>query len=161
MSQVEILGVSLPWKDLFTNEGAGKGLKELAKRSQKEANPFLSGSDSNPFLGTSAKENTPQAVQQSTSSNLWADLLTGEDTSSEPIYEPVRENVGNEGSDLLDFLDQVVVGAQNDPVHSASQDLQPSESSSQQYLTCLTSLAGPSMVCCYLLPVALSHYISP
>lgn len=164
MLQIEILGVSLPWKGVFTNEGHGKRLIELAKNSQKEINPFLSSSDSNPFLGTSSNENMPPLVQQSASANLWVDLLTGEDTFSDPILQPVRRNTVNEGSDVLDFLDQAVVefhGAQDDHIHSSSQDLQPSDSSSQQYLTCLTSLAGPSVVRCYLLHVALSHHIIP
>lgn len=148
LGEIEILGVSLPWKGVFTNEGHGKRLIELAKNSQKEINPFLSSSDSNPFLGTSSNENMPPLVQQSAPANLWVDLLTGEDTFSDPILQPVRRNTVNEGSDVLDFLDQAVVefhGAQDDHIHSSSQDLQPSDSSSQQYLTCLTSLAGPSV----------------
>jgi hypothetical protein len=162
--QMEILGVSLPWKGVFTNEGHGKRLIELAKNSQKEINPILSSSDSNPFLGTSTNENVPPLVQQSASANLWVDLLTGEDTFSEPILQPERGNAVNEGSGVLDFLDQAVVefrGAQDDHIHSSSQDLRPSDSSSQQYLTCLTSIAGPSVVRCYLLHVALSHCIIP
>ena len=149
---------------MFTNEGHGKRLIELAKNSQKEINPFLFSSDSNPFLGTSTNENLPPLVQQSASANLWVDLLTGEGTVSEPIVEPVRGNALNEGSDVLDFLDQAVVefhGAEDDHTHSSSQDLRPSDSSSQQYLTCLTSLAGPSVVRCYLFYVALSHHIIP
>lgn len=124
----------------------------------------MSSIDSNPFLGTSSSEDVPPSVQQITSTNLWVDLLTGEETSSEPFSQPVREKVVNEGSDLLDFLDQAAIefsGAQNDQRHSSSQDMQTSDSISQQYITCLTSLAGPRMVCYYRLHIALSHYIIP
>lgn len=148
--QIEILGVSLPWKGIFTNEGPGARLIELAKKSQKETNPFMSTSESNPFLGILKNENVTPSVQPSASNDLWADLLTGEDPFLEPISQPAIGNVDNEGSDLLDFLDQSVVefcGAQNDHSDSSSQDVQPSDSSSQQYITCLKSLTGPTMVC--------------
>ncbi|KAG2727625.1 hypothetical protein I3760_01G166000 [Carya illinoinensis] len=148
LGEIEILGVSLPWRGIFTNDGPGERLNELAKRSHKETNPSLSSIDSNPFLGTSSSEDVPPSVQQITSTNLWVDLLTGEETSSEPFSQPVREKVVNEGSDLLDFLDQAAIefsGAQNDQRHSSSQDMQTSDSISQQYITCLTSLAGPRM----------------
>jgi hypothetical protein len=159
--QIEIIGVSLPWKGIFTNEGPGATLIELA--SKKETNPFSSTSESNPFLSTSTNENVTPSVQQSASANLWADLLTGEDSFSEAVSQPSRGNVLNEGSDLLDFLDQSVVeirGAQDD-TYSSSQDVRPSDSSSQQYITCLKSLVGPTMVCCYLLHVALNRYTIP
>lgn len=124
----------------------------------------MSRIDSNPFLGTSSSEDVLPSLQQRTSTNIWVDLLTGEDTFSEPISQPVKEKVVNEGSDFLDFLDQATIefsGAQNDQKHSSSQDIQPPESSSQQYISCLTSLAGPRMVCYYRLHIALSHYIIP
>lgn len=145
LGEIEIIGVSLPWKGIFTNEGPGARLIELA--SKKETNPFSSTSESNPFLSTSTNENVTPSVQQSASANLWADLLTGEDSFSEAVSQPSRGNVLNEGSDLLDFLDQSVVeirGAQDD-TYSSSQDVRPSDSSSQQYITCLKSLLGPTM----------------
>ncbi|KAM3750124.1 hypothetical protein ACB098_04G013800 [Castanea mollissima] len=148
LGEIEILGVSLPWKGIFTNEGPGARLIELAKKSQKETNPFMSTSESNPFLGILKNENVTPSVQPSASTDLWADLLTGEDPFLEPISQPAIGNVDNEGSDLLDFLDQSVVefhGAQNDHSDSSSQDVRPSDSSSQQYITCLKSLMGPNM----------------
>lgn len=153
--QIEVLGVSLPWGGILTNEGPGATLVEIAKSFQKETNPFLSSSDTNPFFGASSLENMSASVQTRASGNDWVDLLTGGDSFPVHIAQPVTENTLDKGSDLVGFLDQVVVechvGAENDKKLSSSQDSKTSVSSSQQYISCLKSLAGPQLVCDYLI----------
>ncbi|XVF29593.1 hypothetical protein REPUB_Repub15cG0135400 [Reevesia pubescens] len=148
LGEVEILGVSLPWNGVFANEGNGARLTELAKKLQQENNPFLSGSETNPFSGTSlSNEVVPTSAKQG-SANDWLDLLSGGDMFSESVSQPVTENAAYEGGDLLDFLDQAVVdyhGPENDHKSSISKDGRPQKSGTQKYINCLKSLAGPHM----------------
>lgn len=149
LGEIEVLGVSLPWRGIFNNEGPGATLIDLTKSVKEETNPFLSGSDTNPFNGSSFHENASASVQSSSSGNNWPDLLTGGERLPDHIAQPVTENIVGQGSDLLDFLDQAVVeyhgGAENDKNLSSSGDCRSSVSSSQQYINCLKSLAGPQM----------------
>ena len=116
----------------------------------------MSGSDTNPLSGTSLSNETVSTSAKQGSANDWVDLLTGGDAFSESISQPVTENAANEGGGLLDFLDQAVVdypGPETDHKSSTSQDGRPQESGTQKYINCLKSLAGPHMVCDYLLLV--------
>ncbi|XP_022722014.1 probable phosphoinositide phosphatase SAC9 isoform X1 [Durio zibethinus] len=148
LGEVEILGVSLPWNEVFANEGNGARLTELAKKFQKETNPFLSGSDTNPFSGTSLSNEAVSTSAKQGSANDCVDLLTGGDVFPESISQPVTENAAYQGGHLLDFLDQAVVdyhGPDTDHKSSTSQDGRPQESGTQKYINCLKSLAGPHM----------------
>ncbi|KAL5578722.1 hypothetical protein UlMin_011164 [Ulmus minor] len=150
LGEIEVLGVSLPWRGgIFTNEGHGIKLIEHAKSVQQEATPFLSSSDTNPFLGTPSHENVSASVQSSSSGNNLVDLLTGEESFSNHIVQPMTGNIVDNGSDFLDFLDQAVVeyrgGAETDNKFSSSQDGRNPISSSQQYISCLKSLVGPHL----------------
>lgn len=155
--QIEILGVSLPWRDVFTNEGPGTRLIEHVKKFQEEVNPFLSGSDINPF-NPSSTGNVSPPEQGGTSADLLIDLLSGEDPLPHPLAQPVTENVVYEESDPLDFLDQSV------ECHSAKTDSKnslegsrSSDNSAEQYLKCLRSLAGPNLVCDHYPNIALTN----
>ncbi|KAJ0092940.1 hypothetical protein Patl1_26812 [Pistacia atlantica] len=147
--EIEILGVSLPWRGVFSQEGPGAGILELAKKIQKQPNSLLSSSDTNPYVDTSlSNEKVSTSVQQNASANPWADLLTGGDTFSDPAYEPVTRNVEHEGNDLLDFLDQAVVeyhGTETDHKAPSKQGERPPDRGAQQYINCLKSLAGSHM----------------
>lgn len=153
--QIEILGVSLPWRGIFTNEGPGTRLIERVKKFQGDTNPFLSGSDINPSNSSSAKNLSPPA-QSSTSADLFIDLLTGQEPLPHPLAQPVTENVVYKESDTLDFLDQAVFEYQNVKSNhniSSSKDA-CSDTSAERYLSCLKSLMGPCLVCCYIIYVA-------
>lgn len=147
LSQIEVLGVSLPWKDVFSKEGYGARLYELAQKSQKEINPFLSAVDSNPFAAASlSNETLPQTAQTDASAN-WLDLLTGETKSSESISQTKRENVMYGGGDLLAFLDDAVTGNAADNICPSSKDGKASDTGPLEYIHCLTSLVSSNMVC--------------
>ncbi|KAJ8774787.1 hypothetical protein K2173_017233 [Erythroxylum novogranatense] len=144
LGQIEILGVSLPWRAVFSNEGPGARIRELAKKNQKEDNLFLSGTDTNPFSDTSSHQTASLSSQQSASTD-WFDLLSGEQTFSEPVS--VARHNANEGHDILDFLDQAT---SEDRV--AEIDRQPSSENArsldngvQKYITYVRSLVGSRM----------------
>ncbi|KAM5548265.1 putative phosphoinositide phosphatase SAC9 [Rosa sericea] len=147
LGEIEVLGVSLPWKGVFNKEGPGARLPEQAKNFQNETKPSFSRSDTNPFSGASSND-VALPVQPCVSADNLVDLLTGEVILSEQIAQPVIGNAVDKGGDLLDFLDQAVVeyhGAQNDHKLSSSHDGRSSDSSSQQYIDRLKSLTGPRM----------------
>ncbi|XP_050236082.1 probable phosphoinositide phosphatase SAC9 isoform X2 [Mercurialis annua] len=147
LGEIEILGVSLPWSSIYNNEGSGSRIVELSKKCLKETNPFLSSMDSNPFSGTSSSAETAAPQMQQRASSDWLDLLTGGDAVSEPISHPLAQNSVQDGSDLLDFLDNAVVefhGAPTDKQSSLSQEAKPADSA-RKYINCLKALAGPKM----------------
>uniref|UniRef100_A0A2P2LRY0 Phosphoinositide phosphatase SAC9 n=1 Tax=Rhizophora mucronata TaxID=61149 RepID=A0A2P2LRY0_RHIMU len=145
LGEIEILGVSLPWKGVFLNEGPGARIIELANKYQKANNPFFPGSDTNSFSGTPLfNEIDSQSGQQSASTN-WLDLLSADDAFSELSSLPVMQQCAHEGTDILDFLDQAViehVDTKSDHKFSASQYLRSPHSSAQKYINCLRSLMG-------------------
>ncbi|AES90288.2 putative WW domain, SAC domain-containing protein [Medicago truncatula] len=144
LGEIEILGVSIPWRDAFTNEGPGAKLIEHVKKFEEEPNPFLSGSDMNPFNSLST-ENVSPPDQKGTSPDVLLDLLSGNDPLPHPLAQPVTENFAYEESDPLDFLDQNVgYSGQSDSKISA-EDTRHSDTSTEQYLKCLKSLAGPNL----------------
>ncbi|XP_052172812.1 probable phosphoinositide phosphatase SAC9 isoform X1 [Diospyros lotus] len=149
LGEVEVLGVTLPWKGIFTREGPGARLFELANDIQKESNPFTSDSGRNPF-GNAAipNQNVSQPLQPDASADLWVDLLTGDNMPLETISQQVMGTSVHEGSDFLSFLDETVIEQPKragDSEFTLSWDQRPSESSAQQYINCLKVLEGPKM----------------
>ncbi|QCD83090.1 probable phosphoinositide phosphatase SAC9 [Vigna unguiculata] len=145
LGEIEILGVSLPWSDVFTNEGPGTRLVEHVKKFQEEQNPFLSDSDTSPFNPSSIEKVSP-TEQGGSSADLLLDLLSGDDPLPHPLAQPVTDNVVYQESDPLDFLDLSVEnrGAKSDGKFSA-EDARHSDSNAEQYLKCLKTLAGPGL----------------
>ncbi|KGN54995.1 probable phosphoinositide phosphatase SAC9 isoform X1 [Cucumis sativus] len=147
LGEIEILGVSLPWRGVFYDEGPGARLSHLTEKNHKEINHFSSGSGTNPFLVPSINEDLSKSVKTSASADQLVDLLTGEVTFSDTISQPVSGPVVHQRDDLLGFLDQHVgsnVAEANHKVSSA-EDPKVTDSCSQLYINCLVSLAGPRM----------------
>ncbi|GFY81280.1 sacI homology domain-containing protein [Actinidia rufa] len=158
LGEVEVLGVSLPWKGIFTNEGPGSRLFEIIDNLPTEHNPSQSDLDVNPFgdsaldvnpFGNSAlsNEKVSSVAQPDASANLWVDLLTG-DLPSESISQPVTGNSVHEEGGFLDFLDETVTEHLNDETNSkliSSQHRRHSDNGTQQYINCFKLLAGPNM----------------
>lgn len=147
--QIEILGVSLPWRFIFTREGPGARFGKRASANQKEVDPFLSGTDVNPFADGLSGDKESAHVQADKSASSWIDLLTGEERYSDSISEPVIDTAMHGGSDLLDFLDDATIQNQNGGNRDAMavSTEEPSDSSTQQYIKCFKLLSGPQMVC--------------
>ncbi|KAG7024671.1 putative phosphoinositide phosphatase SAC9 [Cucurbita argyrosperma subsp. argyrosperma] len=147
LGEIEILGVSLPWRGVFYDEGPGARLAHLTKTIHKEINHFSSGSGTNPFLAPSLNENLSEPVKTSSSADQLIDLLSGEVTFTDTISQPVSGTAVHQGDDLLDFLDQHVGfhGAETDGKVSPAEDPKVADSCSQLYINCLISLVGPRM----------------
>ncbi|EOA23387.1 hypothetical protein CARUB_v10016564mg [Capsella rubella] len=150
LGQIEVLGISLPWKGMFTCERTEGRLAELARKPDEDEIPSSSSSDLNPFAAKCSQTETvftPVQQKDPFPSNL-LDLLTGEDSSSDPFPQPVVECVASGDNDMLDFLDQAVVeyrSSETVPGGSVPQEKRPKESGAHLYLNFLKSLVGPDM----------------
>ncbi|CAN1788324.1 Probable phosphoinositide phosphatase SAC9 [Linum perenne] len=147
IGEIEILGVSLPWRSIFDNEGPGVRILQLPKQVQKEANPFISDSGTNPLSReTSYDSAVPPSSEQNASGN-WIDLLSGEDSISVP--HPLAENYGTGGSDLLDFLGEATNEKHDVKIEHDISTLQLAKCISgggtEKYIDCLKFLEGPQM----------------
>ncbi|KAL9177395.1 hypothetical protein ABFS82_01G055700 [Erythranthe guttata] len=145
LGEVEILGVSLPWRSLFSHGDGAARFIEHVNGQTKEINPFLSETNSNTLAAVVTNDRKPPSLQSESSAIPLIDLLTGEVILPDSNSQPVAESVVHEGSDLLDFLDDVVTqpvsGGMNQSKNVSSQG--PSDNGSQQYIRLFKLLAGP------------------
>lgn len=162
--QVEILGVSLPWRSIFSHEESGASLIECLNGNSKEMNPFLTEGDANSLDAASTNHREASPLPSESSANSFVDLLTGEVVFSDAISQPVAQTAVYESSDLLNFFDDVV----SQPVSQGNNNLddvvsQPistennnskmvssqglSDNGSQEYVRLFKLLAGPHWVC--------------
>ncbi|XP_058105963.1 probable phosphoinositide phosphatase SAC9 isoform X2 [Magnolia sinica] len=119
LGEMEVLGVSLPWRSIFTNQGLGAKYIELVQNRQKETtNPFLSGSDIDPH-----------------------------ESINEPEMPQATENAGFGAMGLIDFFGDSVIDHRNSEAAKLStQDETPKDANSvQHYINCFRSLCGPNM----------------
>lgn len=161
--QVEILGVSLPWRSILSHEESGASLIECLNGHSKEMNPFVTETDINHLNGTSTNQKEASPFQSQPSANSFVDLLTGEIVFSDTISQPVSEPAVHEGGDLLNFLDDFVVqpvsqgnnigDVGRQPVSQGNNSSKivssqgPSDNGSQEYIRLFKLLAGPHWVC--------------
>ncbi|XP_021751810.1 probable phosphoinositide phosphatase SAC9 [Chenopodium quinoa] len=129
LGEVEVLGVSLPWKEIFTNEGHGARLREQAKKFQKQTNTLLPGPHSSTLGGASlSREIVQPKTLPNSSSSEWFDLLTGDGTDLNPFANSVNEHCDDR------------TGSESPPLVE-----KPSDNGAKQYINCFKSLAGPQM----------------
>ncbi|XP_077213953.1 sacI homology domain-containing protein / WW domain-containing protein [Tasmannia lanceolata] len=155
LGEIEVLGVSLPWKDIFTNKGPGLKFFELVQKSQKETNPFLCGSDISRSDGTSlSKQNMSPSTQPSGPVSHGIDLLTGDLLFTPSITPPEMpsgtESAGSGAVGLIDFFDDSIVDHQGPKADSklslSSQGgTAEDDSSIQHYINCFRALSDPDM----------------
>ncbi|XP_057546802.1 probable phosphoinositide phosphatase SAC9 isoform X2 [Amaranthus tricolor] len=124
LGEVEVLGVSIPWNEVFINKGHGARLRKQAKNYQKQTNILVPVPRADDL---SSEKKQPKTVPNSSSSD-WLDLLTGDVTHLNPFANPVNE----QHDDLA--LSQ-----------SSSTDMKPSDNATKQYINFLKSLTGPQM----------------
>ncbi|KAL8139070.1 hypothetical protein V2J09_005071 [Rumex salicifolius] len=140
LGEIEVLGVSLPWKAMFTCEGPGASLLEKVKRSLKESNPFLSESDASLLPATSHEDSVPVKIESTLSSSSdWLDLLTGDSVNWNSSSSSVGESAASK-SNLLSSSDDVV-----DSGSSQSQEVEFSQSGAKQYTSLINSFIGSDM----------------
>ncbi|KAK1320830.1 putative phosphoinositide phosphatase SAC9 [Acorus calamus] len=163
LGEIEVLGVSLPWRGIFSNTRAGARFIELLHNSPGRTNPFQSdlnnNAATNPFLcdfvtnqplGTSTSNKS--LSQSSPSSGVVdneVDLLTGDFLFSQSSYEPdlskKTESTASLNGDLFDFLGNSV-----SEVHSTFEDHKPSSQEDtmskdsgdvQHYINCFRAMS--------------------
>lgn len=166
LGEVEVLGVSLPWRDIFTNKGPGVKYLELFHTRQKETNPFLCGTDmkeTNPFLCDSdlspcdekslANKNTLPTAPSSGNVSLRVDLLTGDhlfpETMTQPEMPVVTDDTGSGAVDLTDIFGDSVIDhrvSEADSKFSLSKDeISKDSNGAQRYVDCFRAICGPHM----------------
>ncbi|CAL1390807.1 unnamed protein product [Linum trigynum] len=146
LGEIEILGVSLPWRSIFNNEGPGVRILQLPKQVQKEINPFLSDPSTNPLSGDTSYDLTVMPSTEQTASGNWLDLLSGEDAPS--FSHPLAQNHGTGGVDLLDFLGDAATeehAVKTDHDFSSSQGGKSVDVGTEKYINCLKVLEGEQM----------------
>lgn len=146
LGEVEILGVSLPWRGILNREGPGASLCEGTQKNSGDANPFLYSTETNPFSTDLCNAKMSPPLQPYNSGNLSIDLLSGGDGFLESISPPVMRDDVHERGDLLDFLDDFV----QQPVQSDSKSIRIQEGSirddgAHQYLHSYRLLAGQQL----------------
>ncbi|XP_020520412.1 probable phosphoinositide phosphatase SAC9 isoform X2 [Amborella trichopoda] len=154
LGEIEILGASLPWRDIFTDDESWVKFTELGQKhsnhtNSNHTNPFLSDSNFDICDGSS-NHNVAIASQSSGSLSHGLDLLTGDFMCPEPISQPEMQfkydhfdpNSGRHndffGDPLLDCF-----GPQASPDLATPQHEKPEDvSGTQQYLNCYRLLSG-------------------
>ncbi|XP_047334553.1 probable phosphoinositide phosphatase SAC9 isoform X2 [Impatiens glandulifera] len=150
LGEVEILGVSLPWKQILENDATSTRFHEIEDDSQTTANPFLSDSDTNPFGAATSlsNETVSSSILSDASTSDWLDLLTGNSLISESTSEPVvTRNVHEEDNDILNFLDQPATNLNGgtDSGMTLPQSARSLENGAQEYINSFKQLAGSNM----------------
>ncbi|KAL8232512.1 hypothetical protein R6Q57_002290 [Mikania cordata] len=138
LGEVEILGISLPWGDLFASDGPGMKLWDHIDKTKKDTYPFPSNIDSNPF----AIDDVVLPAKSENTTSIWVDLLSGNDFIPGPISQPVPETAFHDPF-LNPFCDH---DESNDPppkvfVH----DEVPTESAPRQYISCFKMLTDSNV----------------
>ncbi|XP_020575965.1 probable phosphoinositide phosphatase SAC9 [Phalaenopsis equestris] len=117
LGEIEVLGVSLPWRDIFSKSGLGA--KFIKFSGPKEHDSFVTSqheSFSNPFYNSLPKNNTAISLANGGLSKLSlpnianhaVDLLTGDPILSHSISLPefsnTTEQTNTQSGNLLDFF---------------------------------------------------------
>ncbi|URE26923.1 SacI domain [Musa troglodytarum] len=115
LGEIEVLGVSLPWTRIFTENVVGANYIKLLQENSRQSNTSQQGSDvnvtTNPFLcnsnyiaGSSSSNGGGRPAQQSAADNL-IDLLTGDlITSSQSEISSITENSQYNSQDPVDLF---------------------------------------------------------
>nr|XP_017235190.1 PREDICTED: probable phosphoinositide phosphatase SAC9 isoform X2 [Daucus carota subsp. sativus] len=143
LGQVEILGVSLPWRGIFNREGRGARLCEGTQKNSGDANSSVYSTETNPFSADLCNEKTSPPLEPYNSVNSTVDLLSGGDGYLESSSPPVIRDDVHERGDLLDFLDDFVqqtVQSDSKSIHMQKGNIP--EDSAYQYLNSYRLLAG-------------------
>lgn len=139
--QVEILGVPLPWKSIFSNEDSDASFIQRLNGHSKDK-------DAKHLAGARTSYRELASINSVSSTNSLVDLLTGEVVLPSSVSQPVAETVIHEGGDLLSFLDDVTQPVSDGNNYSKIVSPQePTDDGSKQYIRLFKLLAGPHWVC--------------
>ncbi|GAB4836288.1 Probable phosphoinositide phosphatase sac9 [Ancistrocladus abbreviatus] len=145
LGEIEVLGVSLPWKRVFINDGPSARLCEQGAKCQKETNSFLSDLDASPPSSSLLlNENSIVPAQTKAPSSNWVDLLTGDYAHSDSVSQPVVENAEHGGASLSFFNSSVDKHhfAKTSHPSFTSEDVKASQGGAKKYINFVRSLVG-------------------
>ncbi|KAI3826704.1 hypothetical protein L1987_00756 [Smallanthus sonchifolius] len=137
LGEVEVLGISLPWRDIFASEGPGLKLWEHVTNIQDKANSFPSKTGSNPDVFGLTNDVLPP-VKCDTSRNTQVDLLSGEDIISKSDSQPMTEISLHDPS--LDMCHDHK--EENDSQRISVQAKTPTKTGAQHYISCFETLTA-------------------
>ncbi|XP_024984355.1 probable phosphoinositide phosphatase SAC9 [Cynara cardunculus var. scolymus] len=140
LGEVEILGISLPWRGMLASEGPGRRLWESVNNMREDANSFPSDTDSNPTVVALTNDVLPHE-KSDTYTSPQVDLLSGEDIDSEPVSQPMTEISLHDSS--LDLCHGHKEEADSQRI--SLQDKIPIKMGVEQYISCfelLTAMHG-------------------
>lgn len=138
LGQVEILGISLPWRDLFASDI--RLWEHINKIKQDTHTITITNTNTNPLLSSDANSNPfstdDNSLKSQNSSSTWVDLLSGDDIISGSISQPVQQTALHDP-----FLNPFHVDDEESepPSPKVSVPL-PTESGSQQYISCFKTM---------------------
>lgn len=147
LGEIEILGVPLPWRFIFSRENSRTRFSRIANGHKEELRPFTAETDTNPFSSCTVNEKFSSNAQTDVSTGTWIDLLTGEERHSDTTSHAPSMTIGNDRSGLLDFLDDAAIQPPTDENKDikAFSAQQPSDKAPQKYIDCFKLLVGPQM----------------
>nr|XP_043615771.1 probable phosphoinositide phosphatase SAC9 [Erigeron canadensis] len=140
LGEVEILGISLPWRDFFTSDGPGMRLWEHIDKVKNDTNLFSSEVNSNPFAAALIGDVLPSAKSKISTSTV-VDLLSGDGIISGSISQPVQETALHDPF-LNPFHDHDEV---DDIPKVSAQDKVSTETGPQQYLNYFKRLTASNV----------------
>lgn len=123
LGQVEILGICLPWRDLFGCGGPGMRFWEHISKIKIDTDPDP------PLALASESDANSNAPKSQKSAGTWVDLLSGDDILSQPVQQTALHDPF-----LNPFHDH---DEPNEPPPKVSV---PTESGSQQYISCFKTI---------------------
>nr|XP_043609995.1 probable phosphoinositide phosphatase SAC9 [Erigeron canadensis] len=136
LGEVEILGISLPWRDIFHAEGPGAKLWEGVANVKDKFNYLPFKSDSKPDVASINTEFSPGKSDTPTSPQV--DLLTGDDMISGFDSHPMTEISLQDPCLNLDD----VHNEENESRRVSVQDNTPTKTCPQQYLNSFEMLTA-------------------
>ncbi|XP_071736155.1 probable phosphoinositide phosphatase SAC9 [Rutidosis leptorrhynchoides] len=147
LGEVEILGISLPWKDLFTLDGPGMKLWEHVDKCKKDTNTLPSNMNGIHFTDSLISDeiisgsNSQPVLKPENSTSSWVDLLSGDDIICGSNSQPVPETAFHDPflNPFHDLDDHVI---DNDPPIVSVQDKVSTESGPQQYISFFRKLTA-------------------
>ncbi|GJS75716.1 probable phosphoinositide phosphatase SAC9 [Tanacetum coccineum] len=136
LGEVEILGISLPWRDIFASEGPGLRLLERVVDIKDEANSFPSKTDKN--TNVIASKTDVLAPGKSTSTSSQIDLLSGDNVISGSDSQPITEISLQE----LGYSSCHDHNAENDSQGTSTEDIIQIRKGAEHYINCFETLTA-------------------
>lgn len=133
--QVEVLGITLPWRDILASEGSGLKLRQHVTKDGANSFPSKAGRNPNNFGFTN---DVLPPIKCDKSRNTQVDLLSGEDIISKSESQPMTE-ISLHDPCLNMRLDNK---EENVSQRISVQEKTPTKTGAQHYISCFEILTA-------------------